>query len=523
MSSSPADEGRDAERREQAPIAAFLRKPETYGPGVEDVEEIDTHISRVYLAGSRVYKMKRAVAFAYCDFSTLEKRRAACERELELNRRTAPELYLDVVPVRRSSGGALSLGGTQSDGEVVEWLVEQRRFDQDNLFDRLAAAGRLDAAVLTALGEEIAAFHAKAEATPDYGGAEGIAWVIQENAEEWGQWPDLFAEERAAAIDDASEKSLQRVSDALDARRDSGRVRRCHGDLHLRNIVLIDGRPRLFDAIEFNDRLACIDTLYDLAFLLMDLDHRGLRWGANLVLNRVLQIEGDLDGLRALPLFLSLRAAVRAKIEATVASGAESKSEVEAKREEAKEYFAEAEAYLRPPPARVIAVGGLSGTGKSTLARMLSPEIGPAPGAIHLRSDVIRKQLAGVGLDERLPESAYTAEQSERVYEAVCDRAARVLAAGHAVVADAVYARPEERRAIAGAAADAGVPFQGLWLEAPPSVMQQRVDGRSGDASDATAEVVRKQLDYDLGDIDWVRIDASGAPEKVAARARQAF
>jgi aminoglycoside phosphotransferase family enzyme/predicted kinase len=506
----------------QRRVAAFLRRAETYGPQVSEVEEITTHISRVFLAGDRVYKMKRAVEFAYCDFSTLEKRRAACERELELNRRTAPELYLDVIPVLRVAEGGFRLGGPEDGGEVVEWLVLQRRFDQEALLDRMAAEGSLGEQILISLGTEIAAFHAKAQPTPGYGGAKGIAWVIQENAEEWGKWPDLFEPKRATALDNASREALEELGDLLDRRREACRVRRCHGDLHLRNIVLLDGRPRLFDAIEFNDRLACIDTLYDLAFLLMDLECRDQRAGANLVMNRVVQAEDDLEGLAALPLFLSLRAAVRAKIGATVASGldADEADKAESQRAEARRYFAAAEAYLTPGEPVLVAVGGLSGTGKTTQARRVAPGLGPAPGAVHLRSDAIRKELAGVPEDRRLPESAYSPEKSAEVYAAIYDRAERALRAGHAVVADAVFGRPEERSAIADVARSARVEFRGLWLDASREAMERRVSGRSGDASDATVEVVRTQLAYELGPIDWARIDADGAPAEVAVRIR---
>jgi len=288
-------------------------------------------------------------------------------------------------------------------------------------------------------------------------------------------------------------------------------VRACHVDLHLRNVVLLDGKPTLFDAIEFNDAIACIDVVYDLAFLLMDLEHRGLRPFANLVLNRYLQRRDEAEALALLPRFLSARAAVRAKVAASLEAVAGKDGDKAARRTEALAYFEQAGRYLDPPPPHLVAVGGLSGTGKTTLARALAPDLGAAPGALHLRSDVLRKQLAGVDELERLPPEAYTAEASANVYAALATRARQALAAGQAVVLDAVFARPEERETAEAVARQAGAGFTGLWLEASPAVLKSRVSARSGDASDATAAVVEQQLTYDLGIISWHTI-AAGRP-----------
>jgi predicted kinase len=282
----------------------------------------------------------------------------------------------------------------------------------------------------------------------------------------------------------------------------------------LANIVRIDHRPVLFDGIEFSADIACVDVFYDLAFLLMDLQHRGLRGLANLVLNRYLARSDDFAGVGLLALFQSLRAGVRAMVNALEAG------ESEARAQTARAYLDDALAFLSPADPVLIAVGGLSGTGKSTLAAALAPAVGAAPGAVTLRSDVIRKRLFAVAPEAPLPQAAYRPEVSARVYERQRRLAAEVLAAGHAVIADAVFARPEERAAIEAVAASAGASFHGLWLEAPLPVMIDRVGGRRDDASDATAEVVRRQSGYETGTIAWRRLDAAGSLAQLSRAAR---
>lgn len=491
---------------DQDAVLRLLGDPETYAPGVDRVERIDTHGAIVFLAGDRAYKVKRAVAFPYMDFSTLEKRRLCCLRERDINRRTAPGLYLDVVPVTRADG-RLTLDG---DGEAVEWVLVMRRFPQEDLLSAQVEAGRLTAETVVALADAIARFHEKAEERLELAaGAAAMEWVLRENGEEFLARADLFDAADSRRLNERSLALLASHRELIDRRALAGKVRLCHGDLHLRNVVLLDGQPTLFDAIEFNDAIACIDVLYDLAFLLMDLDHRGLRPFANLVLNRYLQQQDEVGGLAALPLFLSARASVRAKVAASAEAVSKDPEVKRARREEAEAYFARALDYLEPRAPCLVAVGGLSGTGKTTLARALAPRIGAAPGALHLRSDVLRKQMAGVAELQRLPPEAYTQDAAAAVYAALSRQAAAALAAGQAVILDAVFARPEERDAVAQVARDAGVPFHGLWLETAAAVMKERVASRQGDASDATAAVVDRQVAYDLGPIAWLRLNAA--------------
>jgi hypothetical protein len=501
---------------DQTAVIEFLSAPATYDGA--SVERIDTHASVVFLVGERAYKLKRAVKFDYLDFSTAERRRAMCEAEVRLNRRTAPQIYRGVLPVTCHDDGRLALGGT---GTPVDWVVEMNRFDQRGLFDRLAVAGELKLDLMSSLAAAIAGFHLSAEPRTDQGGKSGMAWVIEGNAAG-------FAEFGAACLDstDASRvtseslRELDRRGALLDSRREAGFVRQCHGDLHLRNIVLLDGRPTLFDGVEFNDQISCTDVLYDLAFLLMDLWRRRLPRHANAVLNRYLAETGQLDAIRLLPLFLSCRAAVRAKTSVTAASQVQNDhARVGELQAIAREYLALAERFLHPPRPCLVAVGGLSGSGKSTLALRLAPAIGAAPGAVVLRSDETRKQLSGVPLLQHLGPAGYSPGMSERVYNVLAERAALVLQGGQSVVVDAVFAQPGDRQRIERVAAAASVPFAGLWLDAPESALLSRVAGRQNDPSDADADVVRLQRSQDTGSVEWAHVDASGSTAAVLSLA----
>ncbi len=501
------------ETTEQQDVIDFLGRAGSYGAGVDRVERIDTHGAVVFLAGERAYKLKRAVWFPYMDYSTPERRRAMCEAELAVNRRTAPMLYEAVVPVTREAG-ALRIGGT---GEAVDWLVVMRRFDQAGLFDHLAARGALTDALMRELAAEIAEFHAQAERRPDHGGVAGIEWVIDGNRTGLLDAGETFDRTLVERFDRGCREWLERTRALLDARRVGGFVRHCHGDLHLRNICLIEGRPVLFDAIEFSEQIACIDTIYDLAFLLMDLEQRALRPLGNAAFNAYLEASGDRGALSALPLFLACRAGVKAQ---TLAASARAQPAEEARRAligQARAALDLGLGLLSPAPARLVAIGGLSGTGKSTVARLAAPALGRAPGAVVLRSDVIRKALAGVSATTRLDAAAYTREASRRVYDVLIGTAREVAASGQAAIADAVFAAPEERDAVAAAARAAGVAFTGIWLDAPAERLAERIDARRGDASDATVEVLRRQLAYDIGPLDWHRVDASGPAEAIAA------
>jgi aminoglycoside phosphotransferase family enzyme/predicted kinase len=501
---------------DQTRVIEFLSSPAAHGG--EPVDRVETHASVVFLAGHRALKLKRAVRYDFLDFSTAERRRALSEAEVRLNRRTAPGLYRGVLAVTRERDGSLALDGP---GAPVDWVIEMRRFPDDDLFDRLAAAGRLHLELMGPLAEAIARFHIQAAPRPDRGGADGMRWVVDGNAAACvDQGAGMLDRGACEAVATMAREAIARHAAPLDRRREGGLVRQCHGDLHLRNIVMLDGRPTLFDAIEFNDEIACIDVLYDLSFLLMDLWRRRLPRHANLVLNRYLAARPDDEGLTLLPLFLSCRAAVRAK---TSAAGARLQADAR-RRDElvtlARGYLQMAADLLRPRGAALVAIGGLSGAGKSTLARALAPSLGAVPGARVLRSDEIRKRICKVPELERLGSEGYAPEVTRRVYDTLADRAGVLLAGGHAVIADAVFADPTHREAIAAAARSASVPFVGIWLDAPAAVLRHRLARRKIDASDADGAVLGMQLARDLGPIAWERLEASEGEEEVLRRGR---
>jgi aminoglycoside phosphotransferase family enzyme/predicted kinase len=498
---NPADADADQEM-----VFAFLGDPGTHR-SVASVERIDTHGAAVFLAGPDVYKVKRAVRFPFMDFSTLEKRRIACEAEVEVNRANAPDLYLGVTPIAQSAHG-LALGGS---GDVVEWAVHLRRFDEDATLDRLADKGALSRELIRRLARAIARSHEGAPRRDGDAALKALASYLDQNEAAFAADPGLFEPSRAAQLARDARAALDAAKSLLIERGASGWVRRCHGDLHLRNIVVIDGEPVLFDAVEFDDAIATGDVLYDLAFTLMDLEERSLRWASNLLLNRYLWETTDdaqVAGLAALPLFLSIRSAIRAKV---VAAGLKhlSGSAQDQARREAERYFWFSEEFLKPAPARLIAVGGLSGVGKSAVAAELAAAVGRAPGAILLRSDIERKRLLNVEETERLPKEAYDGAVTRAVYEHLCKKASAVLATGASVVVDAVHLRLDEREAIADVARRCAAPFSGVWLEAPLPVRLQRARGRRNDASDADADVIRSQHAIEPGTMNWARVDAS--------------
>ncbi len=501
----------------QAAVLDLLSSPDTHGG--QAPQRIDTHISAVFLVGERAYKLKKAVRLPFLDFSTLESRRVACEAEVAINRRAAPDLYLGVTPVVRTASGGLALGG---EGEAVDYVVTMRRFADEARLDQVLAIGAVDRPLINRLTDEVVRFHREAPVRNDCGGAATIAWVIANNAETMAPFvPDLLPAAPVAALAEQSQAWFERLASLLDQRRDAGLVRQCHGDLHLGNICLLDGKPVLFDAIEFSETLSCIDIAYDFAFLLMDMDARGARPFASMAMNHALDLSGDYQSVALMPLFLSLRAGVRAMVAAATASIAEEGERIR-KEAEARSYLDAALTYLHPPPPRLVAIGGLSGSGKSRMSRMLAPLLG-VPGAAVVRSDAVRKRLMGVGLSERLGTDGYARDVTRRTYDTLYGACAEVLVAGGVAIADAVFADPAERDAIERVARQAEVPFTGLWLEVAPDQAAERLARRAAagtDASDATIMVLERQRAYDPGQIAWTRIDTGGASEAALGEAK---
>jgi len=492
--------------RIQERVFAFLTDPEKH----PTVRRIDTHAASVFLEGTRALKIKRAVRFPFLDYSTLQRRKAACDDEIRINRPFAPQIYHRVVPITQGEDGALHIDGS---GTPIEYAIEMTRFDERRTIDHLAEAGPLDLSLVAAIADAIAASHVAAPSMAAQSWIEGIPALIEGNGSALHA-AGCFSSDDVDDLTRASLTAYSKIRALIEERGGLGFVRRCHGDLHLANIAMIEQKPVLFDAIEFDETIATTDVLYDLAFPLMDLLRYEQLTAANELFNRYLAVAApaNLGALAALPLFMSIRAAIRSHVLLARLDQASSGKPAIAKA--ASRYFELAQTLIHPPAPTLIAVGGLSGTGKSLLARTIAPLVAPLPGAVVLRSDVLRKQLFGVNETDRLPADAYRPEVNQQIYQIVEQRAGKILAQGHSVVVDAVFARESERIAAEKIAEGLNVRFIGFYLMADLTSRQRRIGRRGADASDATEKVAAAQENYDIGQVDWAIVDASGTPER---------
>lgn len=502
------EEGDTAEADMQARVFAFLADPATHGLAAP-VRRIDTHAACVFLAGQDVYKVKRAVRYPFLDFSTLDRRKQACEAELRVNQPNAPALYLGLIAITEGADG-LRLGGT---GPVVEWAVHLRRFDEETTFDRLAEQGGVDVSMALRLADVVRAAHARAPVVDNPAAILHLRTILTDTVDDLQAAIGPLPGPQVTQFVSAAGQALDQLMPLLEARAAQGFLRRCHGDLHLGNIARIDGAPVLFDAIEFDEEIATCDLLYDLAFLLMDLWDRGLRAEANALFGRYLATSehplAQMAGLEALPFFLALRAAIRAKVLVAQSRLSEEPQRATAKLEAARRYLAAACGFLMPDTPRLVTVGGFSGSGKTRLAMGLAPDLGRAPGAVHLRSDVLRKAMFGLEETTCLGPEAYRPAVTAQL-RAEMERLARAaLRAGQSVILDATHRHATERAEAEDLALSLGLPFLGLWLDAPAECLRARIANRQGDASDATAAVLAAQLAEGTGPLQWTRLDAT--------------
>ncbi|MBO0349515.1 AAA family ATPase [Phormidium pseudopriestleyi FRX01] len=459
-------------------------------PVQEPVTLMQTHASFILLTGDYVYKVKKSVNFGFLDYSTLEKRHHFCDEELRLNRQIAPQMYLEVVAVTKQGSG-LELNGN---GESVEYALKMRQFPQEALLIHQFEQGQLTQEQMEQLGQVVAEFHRQTP-TNDYiksfGEVAKIRVAIDNNYKQSQLYIDgpqtrqQFEETKAYSDCFFAERSSQ-----FEQRMQLDKIRECHGDLHFKNIALWDNQIVLFDRIEFNEAFRFVDVMYDIGFAVMDMEARGRQDLANGFLNTYLEQTGDWQGLQVLQLYLSRQAYVRAKVTSLMLDDANiAEDEKEEARGTAAHYYQVAWQYTQPRQGRLILMSGLSGSGKSTIARQLAR----ATGAIHIRSDAVRKHLAGISLQSKGGDEIYSPEMTAQTYARLLELGIMVASEGWTVILDAKYDRQGLREEAIGAARDSGLPLEILHCTAAIAVLCDRLNHRQGDIADATADLLDSQ------------------------------
>lgn len=473
------------------PLIQQMMEPGFYPhPVIEPIQILQTHISYVLLTGDFAYKIKKPVNFGFLDFSTIAQRRHFCYEEIRLNQPNAPEIYLDVLAITQE-GNRFILGGTS---EPVEYGVKMCQFPQSSLLSTMFEEGKLTEVEMEKLGKTVAHFHSKCQ-TSDYiktfGEVAKIGEYIDDNYQHTlkyiggPQTQEQYEETKAF-----SDRFLLEQAELLAQRRDHNFIRECHGDLHLRNICLWHNKIQLFDCIEFNEPFRFVDVMYDVAFTVMDLEARGRKDLGNAFLNTYLEQTGDWLGLQVLPLYLSRQAYVRAKVtsflldDPTVAAGAKQEARITATN-----YYKLAWKYTKIDRGRLILMSGLSGAGKSTVARKLARKLG----AIHLRSDAVRKHLAGIPLAEKGEDTLYTAEMTQKTYNRLLELGILLANRGFAVILDAKYDKQRLRESAIAQAQQDQIPLEILYCTAPMDLLRDRLLSRTGDVSDATVDLLANQ------------------------------
>jgi uncharacterized protein len=480
-----------------------MLEPEFYPhPVSKPIQLIQTHISYVLLAGDYAYKVKKPANFGFLDFSSLAQRQHFCQEELRLNRRLSPGLYLEVLSLVETPAGSYRFATpTDSPDSIAEVTLKMQQFDQNNLFSHLFAQNLLTTAQMQTLGADVAAFHAIAHTDAEVQAYGSLAATQQVDENNYGlseqfigrsQTQDQFEQTRSF-----TRAFFSQHSDWFAQRQAEGKIRECHGDLHLGNICLYQDQIQVFDCIEFNKEFRNIDTIYDAAFLVMDLQFLGRPDLANTFLNAYLEATGDYWGSVFLPLYLSMRAYIRGNVNSLAlndpAIGSDEKVAIQTR---AAAYYKLAWDYTQPQQGRIFVMSGLSGSGKSTAGR----ELAQLSNAIHIRSDAVRKHLAGIPLHQRgdqdggLGSGIYTPEMTQKTYDHLQDLGLRLASQGFTVILDAKYDRQALRDTLTSKATAAGIPVKLLHCSAPEAVLRERLQQRQGDIADATAALLSEQM-----------------------------
>lgn len=512
-------------------LISALQNPALYDHPVEEFQVFETHISWVILTGQYAYKVKKPMDFGFLDFSTLARREHFCKEEIRLNRRLAPDLYLDTLPLTGTPDKPV-IGG---DGEPFEYINRMRQFDQSGLLDVQQENGTLEAETMAELARQVAAFHHELPQVGEdkpFGTPEAVLTAMQENFDQIRPMlDDQGLLEQLDALEAWTQTTFARQANLVQARRDQGFVRECHGDLHLANIAHYNGEVTVFDCIEFSEPFRWIDVMTDLAFLLMDLESRGEYALASKTLNIYLEYSGDYRGLELLPLYKAYRAMVRAKIALfTRENPGLSDSEKAGLLDRYRSYAKLADGYSAIPNSYLLVTTGLSGSGKTFISGALADQLC----LIRLRSDVERKRLHGLGpLDNshtgQHPD-IYTAQANQKTYEHLANLSRSLLDAGIPVIVDAACLRQAERELLETAANGAGAPFALLNCQAPETTRREWIRDRSADASEATEDLLAEQEKWVEPLNDWesnhtvhVRTDADDVPELLVMQIRKHF
>lgn len=505
---------------QQSELIKSLQRIPCFPHEVAKLQLVQTHISWVLLTGPFAYKIKKAVDLGFLNFSTLEKRKHLCEEELRLNRRFSPDLYLDVITIV----GTVDSPRIGGEGNVLEYAVKMREFPQTALLSHLAERKALVPAQVEQLAKYLAEFHHEADRTGDqqakippeetqqFGTFDAIAASVRENFAQLRHFSSCFRgnEKKLQRLEQWSEKQLELLKPAFAARRAAGFVRECHGDLHLRNIALVDGNIRFFDCIEFDPAFRWIDTFSELAFLLMDLEDYGYDLYVGRLLNRYLELTGDYEGLPLLVFYKVYRAMVRVKVNAIrlaqIHSGQNSpglnSTGFDEEQQEAltacNRYLCLAEKNINTRAPFFAIMHGVSGTGKSTISANVADECG----ALRLRSDVERKRLNGMASSDKtysdLNSGLYSGGTTDKTYARLAEISEYGIGAGYPVIVDATFLSRKKRHDFMTIANRYQVPFIIFNCQAREGTLVNRLKKRksmAGEASEADIEVMRHQLE----------------------------